>query len=69
MVMPRIFGVSASVFRWERNGTQDRENQTGRVGLPQGRVIVIDTKFTPRPFSTYLGKSTLRPEHLYQMFA
>lgn len=31
--------------------------------------IVIDTKFTPRPFEAYLGGETLRTSHLYQMYA
>jgi 5-methylcytosine-specific restriction endonuclease McrBC regulatory subunit McrC len=34
-----------------------------------GRTIVLDTKFTPKAFSTFRGSMTVRPEHMYQMFA
>lgn len=48
-------------------------------GLPQLRTdivltspeeqIVIDTKFTPRPFESYWGGETVKTAHLYQMYA
>lgn len=33
------------------------------------RVLVIETKFTPRPFDGYYGSTTLRSAHVYQLFA
>jgi 5-methylcytosine-specific restriction enzyme subunit McrC len=35
----------------------------------KGRTLVVETKFVPQLFQTYYGKDTLRPSHLYQLFA
>jgi 5-methylcytosine-specific restriction endonuclease McrBC regulatory subunit McrC len=43
--------------------------QTDVVLRAPGRTIVLDTKFTPRPFASFQGSTTIRPDHLYQIFA
>ena len=35
----------------------------------RGRVIVVETKYTPRQFQEHFGTSSVRSEHLYQLFA
>ena len=34
-----------------------------------GRTIVVDTKYYREPLQVYQGQRTVRPEHLYQLFA
>ena len=69
------FRISADAYGWAGK----RVERDGAVGLPRmhtdvvlraaDRSIVLDTKFTPRAFSIFRGSTTVRPAHMYQIFA
>jgi 5-methylcytosine-specific restriction enzyme subunit McrC len=71
----QVFAVSADTYNWAGK----RVGREGDIGLPRmhtdvvlrapGRTVVLDTKFTPQPFSTFRGSTTVRPSHIYQIFA
>jgi 5-methylcytosine-specific restriction enzyme subunit McrC len=71
----RHYTVSADSFSWVGKNV----GKSGVVSLPRmrtdvvlragGRTIVLDTKFTPRPLASFRGSTTVRPDHMYQIFA
>ena len=68
--------VVARSFHWlgleaeKLNGIMLPRMETDVVLITPQRLTVIDTKFTPKHFATRYGSSsTLRSDHLYQMFA
>ncbi len=70
----REFAVSADKFGWFG---QSVDTVSG-IGLPRmqtdivlrggNRTLVLDTKFTARPFASFRDATTLRTEHVYQLF-
>lgn len=68
------FKVVAEAFPWH-NAVQEHAEpialpwlRTDIVLTSKQRKVVIDTKFTSRPFESYFGGQTLRASHLFQLF-
>lgn len=69
-----VYSVSSPQIPWQyaEASPSDRaflpRMQTDVVLRSARHALVIDTKFTPKPFQTHFNKQTIRSSHLYQMF-
>lgn len=65
------FKVKRSKFPWVASGeTELLPGMNTDVTLAgQGRVIVVETKYTASQFQEHFGSKSIRSEHLYQLFA
>lgn len=70
----RDYSVEAPHLSWRATGNADAIDYLPRMRTdvvlrsPQ-RVIVIDAKYYGQTLSEYFGKSSIRSEHLYQLFS
>jgi 5-methylcytosine-specific restriction enzyme subunit McrC len=69
------FRVSRDRIDWDAEPVDDASRdvlpgmETDVVLRNAARTIVIDTKYTPKALTERFGKSSIRSEHLYQLFA
>jgi 5-methylcytosine-specific restriction enzyme subunit McrC len=70
-----FFKVRRPRFGWSGASKSDASRvalplmETDIVLLSPGRWVIIDTKYTPKSIEQRAGATTLRSEHLYQLYA
>ena len=69
-----LFKVDAPRLQWSATGERESLEylpamRTDIVVRNAERTIVIDAKYYAETLSEYFGKSTVRSEHLYQLFS
>jgi 5-methylcytosine-specific restriction enzyme subunit McrC len=70
----RVYSAEAPRLNWRATGSAAAieylpQMRTDVVLKRPGRVVVIDAKYYGQTLAEYFGKSSVRAEHLYQIFA